>query len=385
MQLIPLSRVASTLLVAAASLHGDDFVSVQYMFYDEEDERTSVSAPSILIQTDLSSKYTLNMGFVYDDVTGATPNYYDAQSGASAYSRGKTTPQDIRYGNVNYYERRYVYSLGLQMHQDNADEVAIHATYSNEFDYRSYDGALSYQHYLDGSRNSALNVGAAYEYNAHLLWCYQNSECSDAQSGASARFNSHQFELQAGYSQILSQKARMEVTLFAVAEQGYLTNPYLNVVKGVDQLANEAYVLNEKRPTRRSAAGATLWGAYAISDAWALQGTYRYYLDDWRIHSHTVAPQLFWYAQDWVRVELLWRYYQQHRAYFYAPGVNDFALDAQFESSDYRLSTFTSNYGEVACHFTLSDDLAFNIAYGRYDASTQLRADVYYSGLTVGF
>ncbi|MEA3228960.1 MAG: DUF3570 domain-containing protein [Campylobacterota bacterium] len=65
-----LSLIASTLLVGLA-LEADDYVSIEYLQYNENENRTSVSAPSIILNKDFGTDYTLNASLVVDVVSGA--------------------------------------------------------------------------------------------------------------------------------------------------------------------------------------------------------------------------------------------------------------------------------------------------------------------------
>ncbi len=71
-------------LLALSSLGAEDYVSIQYMSYDEDSGRTTISTPMIEINKDFGTDYTLNATFTHDSVSGASPTYYDTQSGASA-------------------------------------------------------------------------------------------------------------------------------------------------------------------------------------------------------------------------------------------------------------------------------------------------------------
>ena len=86
--------LAAATIITAMALQAQDYVSVQYLQYDESQERTSVSAPSLMINKDFGTDYTLNANVVLDSVSGASETYYDGASGASAFSRGKNINAD---------------------------------------------------------------------------------------------------------------------------------------------------------------------------------------------------------------------------------------------------------------------------------------------------
>jgi hypothetical protein len=95
-----LSVVASSILLSSYAI-AEDFVSVQYMSYDEDSGRTTISTPIIEINKDFGADYTLNASFTNDTVSGASPTYYDSASGASAkVPDGVVYSNDIKYGDI---------------------------------------------------------------------------------------------------------------------------------------------------------------------------------------------------------------------------------------------------------------------------------------------
>ena len=76
------SLAAALALISFAN--AQNYVSVQYMDYDEDSGRTTIHSPHIELNLDLGVDYTLNLSGVIDSLSGASPTYYDSSSGASA-------------------------------------------------------------------------------------------------------------------------------------------------------------------------------------------------------------------------------------------------------------------------------------------------------------
>jgi len=124
MQLKKLSLITS-LFLASFTLLAEDYVSVQYIHYDEDNGRTSILVPSVEINKDFGSDYTLNVSYIYDAISGASPTYYDSSSGASASSQGSTTKANVKYGDIGYKEKRNAFGASLITRFQNRDELTL--------------------------------------------------------------------------------------------------------------------------------------------------------------------------------------------------------------------------------------------------------------------
>ena len=112
-------------------------VGVQYNFYKDWqagiDDRMIVHAPQFLVQTPVLEQSEVELGFVWDSVSGASPQYHDTLSGASGLGI-----EDSRIGadikGTTYFEQ---FSLGLGVstsHEDDyiSDGASIESRIWNE-------------------------------------------------------------------------------------------------------------------------------------------------------------------------------------------------------------------------------------------------------------
>lgn len=375
--------IAAATLIASASVQAEDYISVQYMQYDENNDRTSISAPSITVNKDFGTDYTLNLTAVADAVSGASPTYYDSTSGASAYSRGTGIDvDDIAYDNVDYDDNRFAGSILFTSRFENRDELILGVSYSSESDFYSYEGSAEYMHWLDSSKNQALSFGMAYQSNEILIKdCTLNSNC-DTQSGASQKETAELINTQVSFLQNINAQSFLKTSLFYITEDGYLSSPYHNVVRNYDSFTNTADVVAENRPDKREAYGISLDYANALNDSWTLQMNYRYYTDDWEIDSHTLDTDLYYeLGNDWIfKVGL--RAYSQSEADFYS---EDYFTDEEYASSDERLSDFEAFTYKTGVDYKVNKDLTVNIGANYYDQSTGLTATYFIAGFTYNF
>lgn len=361
----------------------DDYVSVQYLQYDETLNRTSVSAPSIIVNKDFGTDYTLNASIVLDSVSGASETYYDGASGASAFSRGVgVNSDDVEYGNVEYSDRRTAAGLTFTTRFSNRDELLVGANYSAESDFYSKELSAEYMHWLDSLKNSSLSLGVSYQLNEILVKCKGNSAC-DGSSGASEKMTADVLNLQASYFQNIDAQSYAKVSLFYIADNGYLSNPYLNVVRNYVE-GGSADVLAEVRPDTRSAYGAMLKYANALSDDFSMHLSYRYYSDDWEIDSHTLDSDLYYeLGNDWI-FKLGLRYYMQSEASFHN-SEKDFFTDEVYASSDQRLSDFNAITYKSSVDYHISKDLSVNFGASYYDQTTGIKATYFTTGFRYNF
>jgi len=378
--------LAATTILTALSSQAEDYVSFQYLQYDENKNRTTVSAPSITINKDFGVDYTLNASIVADAVSGASQTYYDsdASSGASAIdSRGIGVNADaVTYGNVNYEDTRVAASLALTTRFDNRDELIVGLNRSNESDFYSTELSTEYMHYLDSSKNQSLSLGVSYMANQILVQCDNTGvgNC-DASSGGSEEETADTLSTQLSFQQILNSTSYIKTALFYAKEDGYLTNPYLNVVKNYIA-SSSADIVSENRPDNKTIYGLSLKYAKSFNEEFTLQSFYRYYSDDWGVNSHTIDTDLYYEINsDWL-IKLGLRYYTQSEADFYKDG---YFTNERYASSDLRLSSFNSITYKTDVEYKFTKEFAYNIGLNFYDQSTDLSATYIMSGFRYSF
>ncbi len=369
-------------LIMAANAQAEDYVTFQYMQYQENDNRVSVSAPSLMINKDFGTDYTLNASFVLDAVSGASPTYYDAGSGASAYSRGKNISADrITYDNISFSEQRAAGSVIFTSRFANRDELILGGDFSKEHDFTSVSGSAEYMHWITPAKNQSLSLGLSFQSNEITARCVDRVNC-DASSGASEKMSATAINTQLSFLQNINRSSYLKASLFYLIDDGYLTDPYLNVVRNND--GNTADVVGEKRPDKRQAYGAVLHYANALNDAFTLQLDYRYYLDDWEINSHTIDSDLYYDLSPQWQFKLGLRGYIQSAASFYNGGAN-FFTDERYASSDYRLSDFNAVTYKSDIRYAFNRDFSMNLGLNYYDQSTGLKATYLMTGFRYNF
>ncbi len=348
------SFLVATLLMSSY-IQAQDYVTTQFMFYNENDETTRIISPSMEVNLDFDSDYTFNSKFSVDSTTGASPIFYDksydGSSGASpyrystskrsAFGRGSEVSADeIGYGLVDYYDLRFAGGFDLTKRFEDRDEMRVGFAYSNEYDFRIPEVSFSYLHWLDESKNSSIEGAFAYQKAYVLVWCSENSQC-DTNSGASDIFNQYNYEAQITYTRVIDRYSTAKISLFGFRDGGYLSNQYFNVVRN---RSGKIFIENELRPNRRKAYGTKFAYARAVTNSLTLHGSYRYYDDDWDINSHTIEGEIYYEYNDRLTFEGAVRYYTQSSAKFYS-NERDYFTTQKYASSDRRLGELSDmNY-----------------------------------------
>jgi len=370
---LKLSQITAIAIITSNALYAENYVTVEYLQYDENDGRVSVSAPTLSINYDIGTDYTIKGDFVFDAVTGATPSWQpDSESGASS----RDNSGDYEYKNQKFNEGRTASSLMLTTRFDNRDELYTSVDISRESDFYSNTVSAEYMHYTDTSHNQSLNLGASYSLNEILSYKY------DTGSGASSRETSSSINIQGGITQVLSGTSSMKAELFVIADDGYLTNPHATIVRNYNTVNQK--LLTENRPDTRLAYGLSLKYITLFNDNISYQTNYRFYTDDWNIDSHTLDNDLYYTMKKSFTFGLGIRYYTQSEASFYNHS-KDFFTNQEFASSDERLSDFDALTYKASIDFKQNDKISYNLGAQFYSQSTGLDATMFTTGLKYKF
>ncbi|CAA6807197.1 MAG: Unknown protein [uncultured Sulfurovum sp.] len=366
---INLSLIASLAIVSSNALYAENYVAIEYLQYDENDNRVSVSTPTLSASYDIGTDYTIKGDIVLDAVSGATPTWQpDTTSGASQ----RNNTGDYEYKNQTFDEQRTAASLMLTTRFDNRDELNTGIDISRESDYYGNTVSVEYLHYTDDSHNQSVNIGASYSFNEILSYDY------DTASGASSRETSNSINIQAGLSQILSDSSVIKAEAFAIKDDGYLTNPHALVVKNYNT-ANQI-LTNENRPEERLAYGATLKYISLVKDDLSYKANYRFYTDDWGINAHTLDNDVYYELNKQITLGAGLRYYVQSEADFYNAS-KDYFTNQAFASSDERLSDFDAFTYRTSIDFKQNEKLSYNLGAQFYTQSTGLDATMFTTGI----
>ncbi|WP_075793994.1 DUF3570 domain-containing protein [Massilia putida] len=310
------SLLAAALLLPGVQAMADEppqngSISLRYLDYADRQsglDRIHSHSPSIAVTAPVASDWSIEGTLTADDVSGASPRYHTAISGAS-HMQDERKAGDVA---VTRYFRRGTLTAG--------------AAYSTEHDYVSR--ALS----LNGTLSSEDN---------NTTWAFGlagSRDRIDPVNHVVVDEHRRTVSVLAGVTQVLTPNDIGQLTFTRTNGDGYFSDPYK---------------LFDNRPrSRRQNTVLLRWNHYVDSTGGTTRLSYRYYSDSYRIRAHTLSGE---YVQPlgggWSVVPEL-RLYSQSAAYFYYDPVYDGTLGPPFppgfaaagpsrlSSPDQRLSGF---------------------------------------------
>jgi hypothetical protein len=311
------SLLAAALLLPGVQAQADEppqngSISLRYLDYADRQpglDRIHVHSPSVSVTAPVASDWSVEGTLTADDVSGASPRYHTAISGASHMEDNRKAGDFA----VTRYFRRGTLTAG--------------AAYSTEHDYVSR--ALS----LNGTVSSEDN---------NTTWAFGLAGSRDSINPVNNLVvdeHRHTVSVLAGVTRVLTPNDIAQLTLTRTNGSGYYSDPYK---------------LFDNRPrSRRENTVLLRWNHYVDATGGTARLGYRYYSDSFRIRAHTLSGE---YVQPlgngWTITPEL-RLYTQSAAYFYYDPVYDATLGPPFppgfsngadpnrlSSPDQRLSGF---------------------------------------------
>ena len=387
-----ISTITAVAIVASNALYAENYVAVECLQYNENDNRVAVSAPALSASYDIGTDFTLKADIVHDAVSGATPSWQpDSVSGAS----GRDNSGDYVYDNQTFDEARNAGSIMLTTRFANRDELYTGFDYSRESDFDSKAVSAEYMHYTDKSHNQSINVGVSYAFNEILSNGNGENEDEnkrykddddddeyDTGSGASQKEESNSLNIQAGISQVLNDHSAIKVEAFTILDDGYLSNPHANVVRDYNTINQK--LVTENRPDKRTAYGVNLKYISMFGEDLSFKANYRFYTDDWDVSSHTLDNDIYYALNKKITLGAGLRYYTQSEASFYNKN-KDFFTNETYASSDERLSNFDAITYKASIDFKQNDKVSYNLGGQFYSQSTGLDASMITAGMKYRF
>lgn len=307
-------------------------------YYEQDGDHSAVTGgigsqeltdfgPQIIVNVPMKNNNLLSLSFGFDTYSSASTDNVDpfTVSGASS--------GDTRV----HIDADYTFNL-----RDNGNAFGFSLGLSTEYDYKSISFGGHWAHFSkDGTRGLNLNTKVFLD-NVTLIFPIEQRDPADF-DGENWNYDSQSrntFLLSATYSQIVSRRIQLSVTVDLTYQTGYVGTPFHRVVFAGEDLARI-----EKLPDTRFKLPVGLRFNYYLSDFIVSRFYYRYYWDDFGIVGNTFSIETPLRFSKEIAVTPFYRYHTQTQAdYFNGPGQHP--PDAQYYTSDYDLSAFNShNYG----------------------------------------
>lgn len=205
--------------------------------------------------------------------------------------------------------------------------------FSKEPDYESHGGSLSLSWDL-ASKATTLGwfAGGSSDRVGRVGDPSFDEEASTVTSGVSL-------------TQVLDAQTLVQVLYDIALVRGYQASAYRFVAFGQPGPCRAAtsLCLPERAPRERLRHAASLRIRRALSTEFSVGGSYRFYIDDWAVLSHTAKADLTWAPQLKSALSLSYRFYSQSAASFYQPMYAEQEVGRAHFTRDRELSPLTTH------------------------------------------
>jgi hypothetical protein len=322
-----------SLTSSQAAVLGADRLDVLYHSY--EGGGMKIDGPSILLRKKATESVSVTAYYYLDSISSAS---VDVLSTASAYTEERNEGQL----GIEYLHDKTIMSFNIRQ--------------SDEDDYLAQSLSANISHDTFGDLTN-ISMGFSYGDN-------------DIKRNGDEVFEeeSQQYRIRAGINQILTRNLTASLSIEAIADNGYLNNPY-RTIRYVDNsaLSGVGYQ-SEIYPETRNSFATKLSASYYLPYRAALFFHYRYFSDSWEIKSNDVELGYRHPIGDAFELELKLRYYQQSQANFYSDLFP--YKDAQnYLARDKELSDFNNMTVGIGITYSLPNSLSYGNS--RSEASLQ--------------
>jgi hypothetical protein len=322
-----LSHALAALLGCTLTVYGgvlpEDRADALYHSYDGGG--VEVTGPSILVRKGDAKTFSVTGNYYADSISSAS---IDVVTQGSPYSDQRTQWS----GSVDY------------LHADTS--LTAGYTNSDESDYKADTYNVSLTQTMFGAL-STVTLG----YSRGFDDIFDNTQ-PDFKETADHR-NYH-----VSLSQVLSKTMILGLNYDAVTDEGYLQNPYRNVLvlnDPDDPSAGFNFNTAETYPNTRTSNAVSANLLYYLPYRASLRASYRFYTDDWDIDAHTAEIGYTHPLRDKWIFEVRYRFYRQSQADFYGDVFN-YPDQQNFMARDKELSRFNDHTLGFGVSYNLLED-----------------------------
>ncbi|QTN25699.1 DUF3570 domain-containing protein [Rhizobacter sp. AJA081-3] len=317
-------------------------VSVRLLGYQDWQpglRRTRVLAPAFRVQAPVADDWAFEGGVTADSVSGASPRYHAAISGASRMSDQRRAG-DLK---VTRYTQDVTVSAGIAG--------------SSEHDYQSRAGSLEAS-WSSADRNTTLQAGVG-----------ASNDRIDPVNGAVVGARRRTRELSFGITRALTRADLVQATVARNVGAGYYSDPYK--------------LLDERPDARRQTAVLLRWNHHFESRQATVRTSYRAYQDSFGIRAHSLEGEWLAPITRAVGLQLGARLHSQTAASFYVGPTYDPALGAPYPlgydrdnppryiTVDQRLSAFGAVTLAMGLSYAVDPDWTVDSRFEFYQQRTQ--------------
>lgn len=339
-----ISLFLSLLILELTSLASDlkDSVSFGIDTYTDNAD-VQVYSPTLSLFKKVSNQWMLGFKMRIDAITaasitnGSNANHVDAVTGAS--SNGKL------FGDV-----RYAPTL-LATYENGDNMLSFGAYYSQEVDYIGKAVFVNYVRQLN-EQNTAIGIGISQSFDKWSPVFKRNLPKDNRNEG----------KIDLSINQLISPTSSFQMVYSHMLSEGFLSSPYHFV-------SQTTFARFENYPDRRVGDAFALKGVYMFNKNNSMNLSYRYYLDNWGIHSHTINGEWLHDISKNMTTGLRLRYYSQTKSNF-TKSVGAYNLNDKYFVVDYRMSAFDSYTVGVPFIYKMKHNSKVTLSLDYYQTSS---------------
>ena len=332
------------------------------LIYQEDDDRVRVVETESALTWNAPSGLIVSGKFVYDTLTGATPNgavrsrrrvqtfrQPGQPEGAAPIAHGGDTttgasgiyetPRGALPVDRGFKDTRKAVDLGVTLPVADGLKLSLGGAASWEMDFTSYSGRIGLAKELFG-KNTTVSIGYNYERDSVRPFTgipRPLSSMGETVVGAARRKRVSSFV--AGITQVLTPGWLAQINWSHGVSRGYQTDPY-KIVSLVDRDSGDPFAyIYESRPKTRTRDSVYAGTKFALGSA-VTDASVRWYKDSWGIQSWTFALSEHMPLGRSIYVEPGLRYYRQTDASFFRHYLFLDETAPSFVSADSRLGAF---------------------------------------------
>jgi hypothetical protein len=264
---------------------------------------------------------------------------YDAEIGIDHYTSASSDQIDLKANSsASHADTRIYPSLSWSIENETKGTIfGIGTSVSTEFDYQSFGGNISFS---KKSKNKSGEFTAKFQAYLDRVSLIAPTELradpfSEENNYPGAKRNSFAGSL--SYSQIINERLQVVFLADLVGQQGYLGLPFYRVY------FRDGTVHQENLPDSRIKIPLGFRANYFLGDKVIIRTYYRYYTDDWGLHSHTANIEIPVKITPFLSISPFYRFYNQSAVKYFAPYKEHTAQNGYY-TSNYDLSEFNSSF-----------------------------------------
>jgi len=257
--------------------------------------------------------------------------------GIDHYTSASSDQVDLKANSsASHADTRFYPSVNWTVENENKGTTfGLGLSSSTEFDYQSFGGNISFsQKTKDKNGEFSAKFQAFLDQVKLILPVELRANPDDKNYGSSAR---NTFAGSVSYSQIVNKDLQVIFLADVVEQKGYLGLPFHRVY------FTDGSVHQENLPDSRFKIPVGFRASYFFGDKFIIRTYYRFYTDDWGLHSHTANIEVPVKITPFLSISPFYRFYNQTAIKYFRP-YKEHTAQEKFYTSNYDLSAFSSNF-----------------------------------------